>query len=94
MASTGHAQRKGLAPAHRPARDGDHMQARVAQVSQRLQRVSRDLALGGQRVINVGEDATDLPRLDAAGQLSSGPMSRRLIGFGITQQASTSGQNG
>ena len=48
-----------FAPAHRPARDGNHVHAGRAQFIQRPQYVGGDLALGRQGVVDVGEDAAD-----------------------------------
>ena len=51
---------KRLAPADRAARDGDHAQAPGLQLTQRRQRIWRDRTVGGQCVVDVGEDAFDV----------------------------------
>ena len=56
------ALRKGLTPAHRPACDCHHRQARLAQIGQGLQGLSGDGTGSGQRVINVGQDTDDALR--------------------------------
>ena len=54
--------RKGFAPAHRTPGDGHHVQTCSFQVGQGLQGVWRDGAVGGQCVIDVGEDADEALR--------------------------------
>ena len=50
---------KRLAPADWATGDGNHMQAGSLQRYQRMQSIWRDGAIGGERVVNVGEDAGD-----------------------------------
>jgi ABC-2 type transport system ATP-binding protein len=50
---------EGQAPAHRPPGDRHHRQPRGLEVGERLQRVRRDRAVVGQRVVDVGEHADE-----------------------------------
>ena len=52
-------QRDLAAPAERAAGDRDHRQARRAQRRQRGDHAHRDQAVGGERVVDVGEDAAN-----------------------------------
>ena len=62
MAATGQAHREGLAPARRPAGDGDHRHAARAQALQRRQGRRLDGAVAGERVVDVGEHAAQRPQ--------------------------------
>ena len=53
---------KRLAPTHRPPGDGHHAQACGFEVGQGLQGIGRDGPVGGQGVIDVGEDADEALR--------------------------------
>ncbi len=48
-----------LAPAHRPAGDGDHRQAGLAQGGEGGERAGRDRPFGRQRVVDVGQHAAN-----------------------------------
>jgi len=79
-------QGKGLAPAGRPAGDGQHRQTGGAQAVQGVKRVLRDRAVGGQRVVDVGQHTSDARALMGGPQGERGGRGQGRHGAGSVAQ--------